>query len=107
MGLAKVPGTGGKYRADPAGFADIARAQDLADVALTAALRGAQVARNADPQGSYSAEQRSVRAGHNNELRAGAAVVQEKAGWGAIRKQVMAVDVVAGMEAGRGSSRIS
>lgn|GEM_PF-4555722 len=101
MALASVPGTGGKYRADPRGLAEIGRSQDLGDVSLDAAQRGAALGRKYDPDGTYSAEPRGVRAGRDNEFRAGAAVVQDEPGFPAARDKVLA-DVVAGLESQRG-----
>lgn len=101
MALANVPGTGGKYRADPNGLAAIGRSQDLADASLDVAQHGAALGRKYDPDGTYSAEPRGVRAGWNNEFRAGAAVVQDEPVYPAARRMVMA-DVLIAMESQRG-----
>lgn len=106
MGFANVPGTGGKYRADSAGFAAIGKSQALGDIAMNAAWRGAALGRQYDPKGAYTAEPRVVRGGWNHEPRAAAAVVQSKPGPKAIDRLVMA-DVLIGMESRSGSSRIS
>lgn len=105
MALVKVPGSKGKYRADPAGLREIGRSQAMSDACMIPALRGAALAKQYDPKGTYDAEPRGVRAGYNNEIRNGAAVVQTVAGPNAIKRMVMA-DVLLGMESQRGSARI-
>lgn len=106
MALVRVPGTGGKYFADPSGLRAIAQSQKMSAACLEIAQRGAALGRTYDPKGAYTAEPRGVRAGWNNEMRSGAAVVQTKAGPNAIRRMVMA-DILLGLESQRGSSRVS
>lgn len=106
MALHKVPGSKGKYMADDRGLRELGMSSKLGDIALTAALRGAALGKQYDPKGEYTAEKRTVKAGWKHEDRAGAVVRQVKPGDGhAIRRMVM-VDVLMGMESGRGSSRI-
>lgn len=102
MALHKVPGSKGKYMADDRGLRALGQSSALGDLALQAAQRGASLGRQYDPKGEYTAERRTVKAGWKHEDRAGAAVVQVKPGSGdAIRRMVM-VDVLMGMESGRG-----
>ena len=106
MALHKVPGSRGKYMADDRGLRELGRSSALGDIALTAALRGAALGKQYDPRGEYSAAKRTIKGGWKHEDRAGAVVRQDKPGGGsAIRRMVM-VDVLMGMESGRGSSRI-
>lgn len=102
MALHKVPGSKGKYMADDRGLRELGMSSALGDLALAAAQRGAGLGRQYDPKGEYTAEKRTVKSGWKHEDRAGAAVVQVKPGDGnAIRRMVM-VDVLMGMESGRG-----
>ena len=105
MALHRVPGSKGKYLADDAGIREIGQSDKLGEVALTAALRGAALGRQYDPDGKYEAERRTVRGGYYNEPRAGAVVRQVVAGPDAGEKEIM-LQILAGMESQRGSSRI-
>lgn len=101
--MSKLPGRqigrSKRYRAIESGLRELGRSQKLGDVAENAAWRAAQIAKSYDPTGEYVAEQRGVRAGWNNEFRAGAAMVQRRASWKAINRRVM-VDVA--LKLGRG-----
>lgn len=104
MALTKIPGAKGKYMADDRGLRSLGMSTALGNIALKAAQRGANLGKQYDPKGEYVAERRDVMGGYPNtrSLRAGAAVVQVKPGDGnAIRRMVM-VDVLMGMESGRG-----
>ena len=101
MALHKVPGSKGKYQADDRGLRSLGMSTALGNVALKATQRGAALGKQYDPQGEYVAEKRTVRGGYDEDNRAGAVVVQVKAGPNAIKRMVMA-DVLMGMESGRG-----
>lgn len=107
MTLTKIPGSKGKYRADSRGLKEIGASQAMSDLCMIPALRGAALGKQYDKHGQYEAVPRMIMAGRENvqSLRAGAAVVQTKAGPNAISRMVM-IDVLIAMEAQRGSSRV-
>ena len=94
----KVPGSK-RYRAIESGIRDLGRSPELGDVAENAAWKAANIAKQYDPSGDYAAEQRGVLGGYNNEFRAGAAMIQRRASWKAVNRQVM-VDVKIRLERG-------
>ena len=102
MALQKIPGTKGKYRSDTRGLAEIGRSQKLGDLALSTARKGAALAKQYDPKGTYTANPRAVRAGWNNETRAGAVITQDKPGPNAIKHDKLG-DVLVKLETNRGT----
>lgn len=75
MGLQRVPGVR-HYRANPAGLREVGRWSSLGAAALDVARSVAAVAEQLG-HGTYEAAAAGVRAGYDNEYRAGA-VVREK-----------------------------
>ena len=106
MALVRVPGTKGKYLANPAGLRAIGRSQEMTDVCMGIASRGAALGREHDPKGEYRAEPRGVRMGWDNEVRNGAVIVQSRPGPDAVKNRVLD-QVLRGLESQRGTTRIS
>lgn len=78
-----------RYTPDKRGLRELGQSPGVRDAALEAAARVANWARQDDPRGAYEVTPANVTAGWDNEIRAGASVMEMQRGAGG-RKRTLA-----------------